>query len=401
MTWLAWRTLRWHPGSLIGTLITLVVAATAVGSLWFVVDATDRQEVPVERYAGVPLVVGTTGGAISPGLVAAVKALPEVAATVPEHSFPAGLSARGTPVRVPGDQNPWPWGHGWSSARLTPFQLRDGRPPRARGEVVVDARLAAAAQMGIGDRVEITVAGTIRPHKVVGVAAAGTAWRYQSALFFADGHVAELIGGRRGADALGVHPRPGVGTEALRVAVAKAVEPYNTPGLRVISVAVGAGRGEQENNILSPEGFNTMWFSVWITALVSTGMIAAAMGMSIRRRGTEIAVLRAIGARPGQIRRMLLAEGMLLSVVACAVAIPLGMLLAPVVAVRFRDFGAVSVAFEVGYRPAPGLWTLAFTLAMALTANLISVRRARCASGRATRWARPRRRADDSAWDGC
>ncbi|MFC7101127.1 ABC transporter permease [Nonomuraea rubra] len=206
MTWLAWRTLRWHPGSLIGTLITLVVAATAVGSLWFVVDATDRQEVPVERYAGVPLVVGTTGGAISPGLVAAVKALPEVAATVPEHSFPAGLSARGTPVRVPGDQNPWPWGHGWSSARLTPFQLRDGRPPRARGEVVVDARLAAAAQMGIGDRVEITVAGTIRPHKVVGVAAAGTAWRYQSALFFADGHVAELIGGRRGADALGVHP---------------------------------------------------------------------------------------------------------------------------------------------------------------------------------------------------
>ncbi|MGP3934490.1 hypothetical protein [Nonomuraea sp. KM88] len=121
MTWLAWRTLRWHPGSLVGTLITLVVAATAVGALWFVVDTTDRQKAPVERYADVPLVVGTAGGAISPGLVAAVQALPEVAATVPEHSFPAGLSVLGTPVRVPGDQNPWPWGHGWSSARLTPF----------------------------------------------------------------------------------------------------------------------------------------------------------------------------------------------------------------------------------------------------------------------------------------
>lgn len=359
-----------------GTLITLVVAATAVGGLWFVVDTADRQKIPVERYAGVPLVVGTTGGAISPGLVAAVKALPEVAATVPELSFPAALSARGAPVQVPGDQHPRPWGHGWSSARLTPFQLRDGRPPRARGEVVVDARLAAGARIGTGDRVEVTVAGTIRPHEVVGVAAARSAWRYQSALFFADDHVAELLGGRRGADALGVYPRPGVGTEALRVAVARAVESYNAPGLRVVSVAVGADRGGQENNILSPDGFNTLWFWVWITALVSTGMIAAAMGLSVRRRGTEIAVLRAVGARPGQIHRMLLAEGMLLAAVATAVAVPLGMLLAPAVAIRFRDLRAVSVAFEVGYRPAPILWTLALTLAMALTASLISVRRA-------------------------
>ncbi|WP_186403726.1 ABC transporter permease [[Actinomadura] parvosata] len=376
VTWLAWRTLRWHPGSLIGTWVTLVVAATAVAALWFVVDTTDRRQVPVERYAGVPLVAGTAGGGISPGLVVSVRSLPEVAAAVPERSFPAGLSVHGRPVRVPGDQNAWPWGHGWSSARLTPFALRDGRPPRARDEVVVDARLAAAAGLGVGDRVEVTVAGTIRTCEVVGVAAARSAWRYQSALFFADGHVTKLLGGRRGADALGVFPRPGVGTQALRAAVARAVQPYNAPGLPVVSVATGADRGEQENNFPSPAGFNTLWFSVWITALISTGMIAAAMGVSVRRRGMEIAVLRAIGARPGQIRRMLLAEGVSLAVVAAAVAVPLGMLLAPAVAARFRDLGAVSVAFEVGYRPAPMAGTLALALAMALTANLISVRRA-------------------------
>ncbi|WP_156325265.1 ABC transporter permease [Nonomuraea sp. SBT364] len=376
MTWLAWRTLRWHPGSLIGMLATLVVSATAVGALWFVVDSADRQEVPVERYAGVPLVVGTSGGGISPALAAAVDALPEVGATVRDLSFPAVLFVRGARLEVPGDQCLWPWGHGWSSARLTPFQLTEGRPPRAPGEVVVDARLAAVARTGIGDRVEVAVSGTVHVHKVVGVAAPRSAWRHQSALFFADGHAARLSGRGERADALGVYPRPGVGTEALRAAVTRAVEPYNNAGLRIARVAVGADRGGQENNIVSSAGFNTLWFLVWVTALVSTGMVAAAMGLSVRRRGLEIAVLRAVGARPGQIRRMLLVETVLLVVVAAAVAVPLAMLLAPAVAARFRDFGTVSVAFEVGHHPLPVLWTFVLTLAIALVASLASVRRA-------------------------
>ncbi|MFC7591531.1 FtsX-like permease family protein [Nonomuraea antimicrobica] len=164
--------------------------------------------------------------------------------------------------------------------------------------------------------------------------------------------------------------------EALRAAVTRAVEPYNAPGLRIARVAVGADRGGQENNIVVAEGFNTLWFLVWVTALVSAGMVAAAMGLSVRRRGMEIAVLRAVGARPGQIRRMLVAEAVLLAVVATLVAIPLGMLLAPAVVARFRDFGTVSVAFEVGYHPLAMWWTFALTLAIALVASLASVRRA-------------------------
>ncbi|TDD01972.1 ABC transporter permease [Nonomuraea deserti] len=376
MTWLAWRTLRWHPGGLLGTFITLVVAATTVSAMWFVVDSADRQVVPVERYAGVPLVVGSKGGTISPGLVAAVDALPEVERTVPDLTFPVGLFVRGTRVEVPGDQREAQWGHGWSSARLTPFLLREGRAPRSAGEVVADARLAATARVNVGDRVDVSVAGTVRTHVVVGVAVPRSAWRHQSALFFADRHVAELAGRGRGADALGVYPRPGVGVETLRAAVARAVEPYDLAGPRAVRVAVGAERGRQENNIVVPDGFTTAWFLVWSTALVSTGMIAAAMGLSVRRRGTEIAVLRAVGARPGQIRRMLLAEGVLLAVVATVAAVPLGMLLAPLAADRFRDFGTVNVALEVGYRLLPMVWTFALTLAMAVAASLAAVRRA-------------------------
>ncbi|GAA2814435.1 hypothetical protein GCM10020219_103540 [Nonomuraea dietziae] len=55
--------------------------------------------------------------------------------------------------------------------------------------------------------------------------------------------------------------------------------------------------------------------------------------------------------------------------------VPLGVLVAPLVGARLRDFGVVSVSFEVIYRPLPALWTLLFTLAVTLLASLLTVRR--------------------------
>ncbi|WP_043621145.1 ABC transporter permease [Nonomuraea candida] len=360
VVWMAWRTVRRHPGSVAGALVSLVVAATMVSALWFVIDSANARQAPVERYAGVPLVVGTgmVAGAIPPELVTAVRALPEVGAAVPELTFAVGGVDADGPV----------WGHGWSSAVLTPFRLSAGRPPRGAGEVVVDARLAGA---GVGDRVALEVAGVVRTCLVVGVATAAAEPRHQTALFFADDHAATLAGRGTGGDALGVFPRPGVGTAALAAAVSRVVAPYESAGVRL---ATGAARGLEEGTPAGPQ--TGLWFLLAMTALVATGMVAAAQGLSVRRRGMEIAVLRALGARPRQIRRMLLAEGLLLSALATAIGLPLGMLAAPVVAGRFRDFGNLGAAFELGYRPAPMAWTLAFTLAVALAASLMAVARA-------------------------
>ncbi|MBB5079394.1 ABC transporter permease [Nonomuraea endophytica] len=380
MLWLAWRTVIRHPGSVLGALITLVLAATVVGAMWFVVDSDERQRPVVERYAGVPLVVGTGGiaGALPPGLVRALDALPEVARTVPDLTFVAPLSVRGATVSVPGDQYPSPAGHGWGGAALTPFRIERGRPPGAPGEVVMDARLAGAAGVAVGERVEVAVSGVFRPYEVVGVAVAAGAWRHQSALFFTDDHAAELAGRRGGVDAIGVYPAGGVDQESLGRAVGRVLEPYNRRSALPVRVSTGDARGRAEGNVITSSGggFNTLWFLVYTTGLVAVGMVSAVMGLSLRRRGRELAALRAVGARPGQLRVMLVAEAVLLALVAGAVAVPLGGLLAPVVAGRLREFRVLNAAFEVHYTPLPALWTVLFGVAVALTASMLAVRRA-------------------------
>ncbi|MFE0153308.1 FtsX-like permease family protein [Nonomuraea sp. NPDC059007] len=380
MLWLAWRTVRRHPGSVLGALITLILAATVVGAMWFVVDSAERQRPVVERYAGVPLVVGADGvaGALPPGLVRALGALPEVARTVPDLTFIAPLSVRGTTVSVPGDQYPSPAGHGWGSAALTPFRIERGRPPGAPGEVVMDARLAGAAGVVVGGRVEVAVSGVFRPYEVVGVAVAAGAWRHQSALFFTDDHAAELAGRRGGVDAIGVFPAVGVDPERLGRAIGRVLEPYNRQTMLPLRVFTGDARGLAEGNVVtsSGAGFNTLWFLVYMTGLVAVGMVSAVMGLSLRRRGGELAVLRAVGARPGQLRAMLVAEAVLLALAAGAVAVPLGALLAPVVAGRLREFRVLNAAFEVRHTPLPALWTVLFGVAVALVASMLAVRRA-------------------------
>ncbi|MFI6535794.1 FtsX-like permease family protein [Nonomuraea sp. NPDC050547] len=380
MLWLAWRTVRRHPGSVLGALITLILAATVVGAMWFVVDSAERQRPVVERYAGVPLVVGAGGiaGALPPGLVRALGALPEVARTVPDLTFIAPLAVRGTTVSVPGDQYPSPAGHGWGSAALTPFRIERGRPPGAPGEVVMDARLAGAAGAAVGERVEVAVSGVFRPYEVVGVAVAAGAWRHQSALFFTDDHAAELAGRRGGVDAVGVFPAVGVDPERLGRAVGRVLEPYNRLTAHPMRVSTGDARGLAEGNVVTSSGggFNTLWFLVYMTGLVAVGMVSAVMGLSLRRRGRELAVLRAVGARPGQLRVMLVAEAVLLALAAGAVAVPLGALLAPVVAGRLRGFRVLNAAFEVRHTPLPALWTVLFGVAVALVASMLAVRRA-------------------------
>jgi len=90
----------------------------------------------------------------------------------------------------------------------------------------------------------------------------------------------------------------------------------------LVDSATGAGVSSTDKNTLV-----TMALVVggWGIVIVAFG-VAATLNLSVRQRGTEIALLKSVGATPSQISRMILGETAIISGVAAAVAIPFAFL---------------------------------------------------------------------------
>lgn len=377
--WLGWRSVRHRPGTVLGAAIVLTIAATLVSAFAFIYYSADRQVPTVERYAGAPVVVASDYplSGVSLALTDEIEQLPEVAETVAEVNFPAAvLSPEGQTLLVPGTQNSF--GHGWGSASLTPFTMVEGEPPQADTDVVLDRTLAETADIQVGDRVSVLALGEISQYGVSGVAAPaeGASWRYQSALFFTDQHAWELweLAPDR-ASAIGVIPAGGVAPQALRDAVSEVLRDADGGQYRALT---DAQRGEAEQNISADAdraaASSIFLLLVW-TAVVSTGVVAGAIGLAVRGRGREIAVLRAVGAAPRQVRFMVAGEALVLSLVALFLGLPLGALIAEGLATGGLSLGGgFSPAYRVHVTLPAILVAVLFVLVSAQVSGIIAAR---------------------------
>ncbi|MFB4271328.1 FtsX-like permease family protein [Nonomuraea sp. GTA35] len=371
MLWLARRTLRWHKGTAIGSIAAIVVAATLLSAFIVMLDSVGRQSPPVERYGAVSLVVhGRDRGAIAPETAERVSAVKGVARAVEELSFPVIVrGADGAPAVPPGDEKSHAWGHGWSSSSVTPFTVRDGRAPAAAGEVALDSRLAAFAGLAAGDFARITVNSVARAYTIVGVVQAVRPVRHQSAVFWSDEQAAALADQGGNVDAVAVLAERGTAPDALAREVAK-----TAPGLRV---STGPALAFADGNLFDDATVTqAMWFTVVLIGLIAVGVAGGAMGLAVRRRHREIAVLRALGMTPRGVRGMLLAEGLVLALLAAVPGIPLGVLLASLISDRLHGFFKFSASFEVVVTPWGVVWALAVLVLTAETAALLAVRAA-------------------------
>lgn len=355
--WLGWRSVRHRPGSVLGVVLVLAVTVALVSAYAFVYHSADRQIPIVERFAGVPLVVAAEHpeGHVPPELVEELAGLAEVDRVVPELSFPAApLDADGSAVRAP--DAVIGFGHGWGSAPLTPFTLVEGAEPED-GEVVVDRDLAEAGGYSVGREVEVLSLGVVREYRVSGVAqAAGGEVGHQGSLFFTDEHARELAG--EPPAVLGVFPaggdEPSAAVEEVLAGTGLAVLTGDDRGL-----AEGAVDVEQAR-ILGANAIN----GVVMVLVLGTGVAAGAMGLAVRGRGREIAVLRATGATPRQIRLMVAGEAGALSLAALLVGVPVGAVLAGVL--------APTPAYQVHYSGEAVLWAAVFVLVCAQAAGVVA-----------------------------
>lgn len=116
-------------------------------------------------------------------------------------------------------------------------------------------------------------------------------------------------------------------------------------------------------------------FGGWAT-MVSMFGVASMLALSIQQRGRELALLRAVGSTPGQLRRMVLGETLLLSVFATALALVPGRFLGEFLFERMTDAGVVPAGVEFRQGWIPVVTAVGAALIAAIGGALVAGRRA-------------------------
>jgi putative ABC transport system permease protein len=393
---LALGALRRHRGIYLGTFLASVLAIALLAGGGLLLFSVLTAKPPADRFAAAAVVVSgdravtvrtvtskkdklktkakseSLTGPLPTGLVGRLDTLPGVAAAVPDAAFPVVLTT--TTGRVLTGTNGAPViGHGWGSARLTPFTLRSGAPP-VRGEVVLDADLAGRAGVAAGARVVITSKTGIRTVRVAGIAApAGRdALAAQAALFLAEEDV-PVVSGLAGPTAVGILATPGADRAALAAAVRA-----RAGGAAVLT---GADRTRADLPGALPDyigPISIFGFVIGITGFAAVFVLISTVALGARQRLRELALLRTTGATPGQLRRLLTLESIAIGVLAALPGCPAGVVIAHLIAARFRALKVVPAQFVVRD-------SVPVLAAAALGGVLVTLIAARIASRRAVR----------------
>ncbi|WP_053852348.1 FtsX-like permease family protein [Streptomyces sp. NRRL B-24085] len=326
----ALRTLRTRWVTFVGSFVALSlgVALLAVMGLALAssLDAPERQP---ERFATAPVVVQGQDTLSVPTSIgdrtqklAHPRAVPEetverlrrLGPVVEDRSFPV-RAAKG-----PGDLV----GHPWSTAAFAPYAIDAGRAPRAAGEVVVSGDWARPGERVRTDRGTVTVVGT--------VASRG----FEDAVFWTD------------AQAAGLAPK-----STQLVVRADAAEVRAAVAGQDLQVLTGTDRrladADPDRDSEALTAMNAMFGTAGgVTAFVSVFVVASTFAFAVAQRRREFGLLRTAGATPGQVRRMVFAEALVVGVLASAAGCVLGAYGAPKLAAWVVDGGLAPQWFTIG-----------------------------------------------------
>ncbi|MER5281003.1 ABC transporter permease [Streptomyces sp. NPDC002809] len=364
----ALRGMRTRWVTFVGSFLALALGVGIVATTGMALAATfDAPRHGPGRFAAAPVVVRgedrlrvrtpigvRTQELASPRSVPAelATALARLGRTVEDRTFPVSVGD----ARLDEDGG-GTVGHPWPVAAATPYRLAAGRAPAAAGEVVVTAgdgsdvrtgdRIAVATAAGTGFR---TVVGTVRP--------AG----FETAVFFTAAEAAAIS---PAVDAVVVHADPA----AVRAVVDREDR---------MAVLTGDDRRradpDPDRDAEALVSVNALLgTAAGISAFVSVFVVASTFSFAVAQRRREFGLLRTAGATPGQVRRMVYAEAVVIGVLASAAGCLLGVLGAPRLVSWMTGEGIAPHWFALGDRNWPlhtAFWTgIAVALAGAVAAS--------------------------------
>jgi putative ABC transport system permease protein len=348
------------------SLATALIVALAVGNLLAVLAlaaaATETTRVSWDDHLDDVRVWTAGNRPFDARAERTVRATPGVAAVQP--ALVTDVELGGEPAVVWGVRQRPLFRH-----RLSGGRWFSAAEEAARGRVlVIERNLARVTGTKVGDRVRLTTAAGAAPFRVIGVA--DNQQEDGTALFAPLTTVRALLR-EPGATAYWIRTR----------SPDPAVVDRTTTRLEDLLTALGyevgseikyvAKRDEIDANKTVTTSIAVLGFLVIAISMVG---LANAMTMSVIERTREIGILRCIGARARDVRRIFASESGVLAVAGWLLGIPVGYALDVALVRLVKE--VVNIDLPVLFPPANVVLALAGTVALALLVTLLPIRRA-------------------------
>jgi putative ABC transport system permease protein len=271
--------------------------------------------------------------------------LPSITAVVGDISFPAALSgAQVDEVATAG--------HGWSSVSLLEGVRVMGTAPRGDDEVAV--HVSDTTSWRLGERMSAFTAGRPAELTITAIVRGSCAQGHVCGLYFAD-RTATLLAGRLKGPKSNSVDLVALKTSGQPTTVAAEVQRVVGDDYLVFS---GSRVGEAEVlGVHAARGFLLILASSFsgVMLLIVGFAVAGALSVSVAGQRRDLALLRAVGATPRQVRRVIARQAMRSAFVATLPGTLLGYLIADAFGDLLADRGLLPPRLALSFGPLPGL----------------------------------------------
>jgi putative ABC transport system permease protein len=272
---------------------------------------------------------GTAG--VPAGLLAAVRALPEVEAAAGgflelDQPRPVTLTSSDGRRLTGGPDATLGLGVDPADSRFNPLDLTSGRWAARGRELVVDAGTAVRHHLAVGDTVGVATLGRTTPFTIAGLARFGAVQSLGSATIAVfDVATAQSLYDKPGQfGSISIAAAPGISQDRL----VQAVRPLlpATVEIRTADQVVATAAADNARDAKQVSTFLLAFAG--IALFVGAFVIANTLTITVAQRTRELATLRTLGANRRQVLGAVLLEALLIGVVASAAGLLAGLGLA-------------------------------------------------------------------------
>ncbi|WP_338890955.1 ABC transporter permease [Rhodococcus sovatensis] len=358
ITW-AVASFRRRMTAALGVLLAVFVGVLITTATAQVMAAAGPQ--PPERLQGASLVVAgeratnvlgqagdrsAWGGDRLAQLTQQIRSIPGITDVVADRSFLAQIV---TPSGALPTEDPQVTGHGWSSTSLAPYRLISGEQPQQASEIALGQEFGAS----VGERVKLRTARGDVEVKVVGTTDG-------PGVYFDDATATQFA---PAANLLGIQ----ITDQSAAASVQEVAAQF---GGEVVTDRSAL----QDDSVAKSRYLSSQFLTALALAslVVSLFVVAVTSKFTVDERTQEFGLLRATGALPKQLRRVVMLEAALLGTVGSVAGAAAGVLATVPLAAMLRSWGILPADLGVTVAWPTALATAVGGIAIAVIGAAIS-----------------------------